>query len=92
MIENVVEDRKREQMRKRERIKNMRIEDIGDTGKFLEDDHFESLKERLLAIKEKQKENSQSVSLLSEKVRKCLRPPSPRSSRRTGTDRRSKKS
>ena len=28
MIENVVEDRKKEQMRKRERIRNMRIEDI----------------------------------------------------------------
>ena len=35
MIENVVEDRKKDQMRKRERIRNMRIEDIGDTGKFL---------------------------------------------------------
>ena len=38
MIESVVEDRKKEQMRKRERIKNMRIEDIGDTGNYLEDD------------------------------------------------------
>ena len=53
MIENVVEDRKKEQMRKRERIRNMRIEDIGDTGKFLEDDQFESLKERILKIQEK---------------------------------------
>ena len=53
MIENVVEDRKKEQIRKRERIKNMRIEDIGDTGKFLEDDQFESLKERILKIREK---------------------------------------
>ena len=44
LLESVVSEKRKEQLKKRERIKKMSIEDIADTRDYLDDDQFDNLR------------------------------------------------
>ena len=52
MLEAVINDKHKEQRKRREKIKNMSIEDIAETRDYLEEDQFENLKGRIKKIRE----------------------------------------
>ena len=44
LLESVISEKQREQLKKREKIKNMSIEDIADTRDYLDDEQYDNLR------------------------------------------------
>ena len=75
VLEAVIAKAEMEKRARREKLKNMTIENLKDEENYLTDEQFNFFKERLKKIKEEQTENDQQVQLLKSKLDWVLRKP-----------------